>query len=107
VAWLGHDGTDLESAEPSSARNAFDVGFVNAMVVRDEGLRSAAIAKAVRIARKIRQRAKRLWALAAKLGPQLAREPADWPYCRVNTSESAQEGPCAFAETRHPVWWGR
>jgi enoyl-CoA hydratase len=85
------------------------VGLVNKVVPDDELLDSA-----MEMAQVIAGNAplsvaagKRLVQLAADLGPELAREPANWLYYPAYTSEDAQEGPRAFNEKRAPNWKGR
>jgi enoyl-CoA hydratase len=94
---------------PLSAQRAYEIGLVNKLVP-DSELRAAALEMAQVIASNAPlsvAAGKRLVQLAADLGPQLAREPADWLYIPAYTSEDAQEGPRAFNEKRAPVWKGR
>jgi len=99
----------LVTGLPLSAQRAYEVGLVNKVVPREDLLETALQMAAVIAANAPLSVAagKRLVELSADLGPRLAREPADWLYAPVYTSEDAQEGPRAFAEKREPVWKGR
>lgn len=114
LLWMIPFGIALEllmTGERISAQRAYEIGFVN-KVVKKEDL----MAEATRMAKVIRDNAPlsvkavketfykaRDMGLGCREGFQLASEL--WE--KVYQSEDAQEGPIAFAEKRKPVWKGR
>ena len=97
------------TGEPLSAQRAYELGLVNRVVPKGEGVRAAvelanvicqAAPLAVRVSKKIirtgvLQGEAELWALQGQLGAELMR------------SEDFLEGPRAFVEKRAPQWKGR
>jgi enoyl-CoA hydratase len=97
------------TGEPLSAQRAFELGLVNRVVPKGEGVRAAlelanAICQGAPLAVRLSKRVLRasvthdeqeLWALQAELGAEL------------RTSQDYLEGPRAFIEKRAPNWTGR
>ncbi len=92
--------------EPMSAKRAFDLGYVNAVVPAAQ-LMDTTLAMAQRIAANAPltvQAAREMVYLAAEMGRAAALRAATHVFDRVYRSEDAQEGPRAFAEKRAPQW---
>jgi|SRR5579859_3760137 len=97
------------TGEPLSAQRAHELGLVNRVVPKGQGVRTAvelanvicqAAPLAVRVSKKMLRSAalhgeEELWALQAQLSAELMR------------SEDYLEGPRAFIEKRAPHWQGR
>jgi enoyl-CoA hydratase/carnithine racemase len=99
----------LMTAEPISARRAYEVGLVNKVVALAD-LRTAAHEMAQRIADNapLSVRAGKAMVYATADHPlATAYELADAFYEPAYTSLDAQEGPRAFREKRRPKWLGR
>ncbi len=99
----------LLTGAPLSARRAYELGYVNAVVpaerLRVEALRLAALIAAnapltVRAARE-------LVYLSSEMGRSAGLRAAVHLFDSVYRSEDAAEGPRAFAEKRPPRWKGR
>ena len=99
----------LVTAEPISARRAYEVGLVNKVVPGGE-LRAAAQEMAAGIAANaplsVRAGKATVYA-AAEVGWTAALAEGDRLFEPVYLSEDAQEGPRAFREKRAPRWKGR
>jgi enoyl-CoA hydratase/carnithine racemase len=96
------------TGEPISARRAYEVGLVNAVVPAAD-LMSSAIELAATVARNapLTVRAtRRMVHLSAEMGRSAAWEVADELFRPVYGSSDAQEGPRAFKERRSPKWTG-
>lgn len=96
------------TGEPITARRAYEVGFVNAVVPAAD-LMSSAIELAAKVARNapLTVRAtRRMVHLSAEMGRSAAWEVADELFRPVYNSSDAQEGPRAFKEHRSPEWTG-
>jgi enoyl-CoA hydratase/carnithine racemase len=99
----------LLTAQPISARRAYEIGFVNKVVPADK-LREEAAAMARTIADMAPlsvQAAKEMIFASADRGWEEGLDFADEIYEKVYLSEDGQEGPRAFKEKRKPVWKGR
>ena len=98
----------LLTAEPISARRAYEIGLVNEVVPLDELHDTAA-----RLAGVIAQNAplsiracKALMRACAEMGVQDAWDEGDRLFEEVYLSEDGQEGPRVFREKRTPRWKG-
>ncbi len=99
----------LLTGEPLTARRAYELGFVNA-VVPGERLLDEALALAGRIARNAPltvRAARELVYLAGDMGRAAGLQAARRLFDHVYLSSDAQEGPRAFVEKRPPRWTGR
>ena len=99
----------LLTGEPLTARRAYELGFVNA-VVPAERLMDEAKALAGRIARNAPltvRAARELVYLAGDMGRAAGLQAARHLFDHVYLSSDAQEGPRAFVEKRPPRWTGR
>jgi len=97
------------TGEPLNAQRAYELGLVNRVVAKGDGVRTAVqlanmicqgAPLAVRLSKNIvrasvAQNEEELWAMQAELGAELRR------------SEDYLEGPRAFIEKRAPSWKGR
>lgn len=95
--------------EPITARRAYEIGLVNAVVPAAEVL-PAALRMAERIAANapLTVRAShRMVRLAGEMGRTAAWDVADALFEPVYSSADALEGPRAFREGRTPAWRGR
>jgi len=97
------------TAEPLAAKRAYELGFVNKIVTRDQLMPTAkAMAEIIRDNAPLSvMAAKESFYRAMDLGCESGIEKALEIYAPVYTSEDAIEGPKAFAEKRKPVWKGR
>lgn len=97
------------TAEPLTAKRAYELGFVNKIVTRDQLMATAkAMAEIIRDNAPLSvMAAKESFYRAMDLGCEAGFEKALEIYAPVYTSEDAIEGPKAFAEKRKPVWKGR
>lgn len=97
------------TAEPLTAQRAYEVGFVNKVVPRDQLMPTAkAMAEVIRDNAPLSvMAAKESFYKAMDLGCEAGFEKALDIYTAAYTSEDAVEGPKAFAEKRKPVWKGR
>lgn len=99
----------LVTGEPLSARRAYDVGFVNRLVPREE-LLEAAFAMADVIASNaplvVRASKQMVYDGQAAMGMERALEVSARAFQVVNDSADAKEGFAARAEGRAPVWRG-
>ena len=97
------------TAEPLSARRAFDLGLVNRLAAKSE-----ALAVALQLAEAIRIHAP----MALATSKRIVVESADWPsdqafdrqrsfVAAIEGSADAREGALAFVEKRAPRWTGR
>jgi enoyl-CoA hydratase len=99
----------LLTAVPLSARRAYELGYVNAVVPQDK-LRATAVEMALTIARNAPltvRAARELVYLSTEMGRSAALRTGRNLFESVYLSEDAQEGPRAFAEKRPPNWRGR
>lgn len=99
----------LLTGEPLTARRAYELGYVNA-VVPGERLMEEAKALAGRIARNAPltvRAARELVYLAGDMGRAAGLQAARHLFDHVYLSSDAQEGPRAFVEKRPPRWTGR
>jgi enoyl-CoA hydratase/carnithine racemase len=99
----------LLTGQPLTARRAYELGYVNAVVPLAD-LR----AKAMEMARTIAanapltvKAARELVYLSSEMGRSAGLRAAHHLFESVYLSEDAQEGPRAFAEKRPPKWTGR
>ena len=99
----------LLTGQPLTARRAYELGYVNAVVPLAD-LR----AKAMEMARTIAanapltvKAARELVYLSSEMGRSAGLRAAQHLFESVYLSEDAQEGPRAFAEKRPPKWTGR
>jgi enoyl-CoA hydratase/carnithine racemase len=112
LAWIVGPRIALElltTAQPISAKRAYDVGFVNRIVPYAE-LHSEAekMARAIADNAPLSVRAgKRMVYDSAEHGWEGGLDAADELWEHVYLSEDGQEGPRAFREKRSPVWQGR
>ena len=99
----------LLTAEPISARRAYEIGFVNHVVPGSEVLpRAFAMAEKIAANAPLTVRAAReLVYLSTEMGRSAATRAAQHLFEKVYLSEDAQEGPRSFREKRPPVWKGR
>jgi enoyl-CoA hydratase len=99
----------LLTGRPISARRAYEIGLVNA-VVPDGQLRETALGWAREIAANAPlsvRAAKQLVYAAGDAGGLAGISAGDAIYRSVYESDDAQEGPLAFAEGREPNWTNR
>lgn len=99
----------LLTGNPLSARRAYELGYVNALVPADR-LRAEAIRTAETIAANAPltvRAARELVYLSNEMGRSAGLRAAQHLFERVYLSEDAIEGPRAFAEKRSPLWTGR
>lgn len=99
----------LLTGQPMTARRAYELGYVNAVVAHAELMtHTLALARTIAANAPLTVRAAReLVYLCGEMGRSDAREAAQQLFESVYLSEDAQEGPRAFAEKRAPVWRGR
>ena len=99
----------LITAEPMTARRAYELGFINAVAEQDALLPTArAMAETIARNAPLTVRASlRMTRFADEMGIRAAEQVADEIFREVYLSEDAQEGPRAFREKREPVWKGR
>lgn len=99
----------LLTAEPITARRAYEIGFVNHVVPGPEVLpRAMAMAAKIAANAPLTVRAAReLVYLSTEMGRSAAQRAATHLFEKVYLSEDAQEGPRAFREKRQPAWKGR
>jgi enoyl-CoA hydratase/carnithine racemase len=112
LAWIVGPRIALElltTAQPITAQRAYEVGFVNRVVPREQLLDEAeAMARAIAENAPLSVRAgKRMVYQSASLGWEEGLDAADELWEHVYLSEDGQEGPRAFREKRKPVWQGR
>lgn len=99
----------LLTGTPLTARRAYELGYVNAVVPQAE-LRDRALAMARQIAANAPltvRAARELVYLSGEMGRIAGLRAAQHLFESVYLSEDAQEGPRAFAEKRAPRWQGR
>jgi enoyl-CoA hydratase/carnithine racemase len=110
LAWLVPPRVALQilmTAEPISARRAYEVGLVNELVPpSDLAARAQSLALAVVQNAPLSVRAAKEMVMAARRANR-AYDQADALWQHVYLSEDAQEGPRAFAEGRPPRWSGK
>ena len=97
------------TAEPITAQRAYDIGFVNRVVSREQ-LMEEAMAMAQRIVANAPLSVQYLKELAYRgldMGAQAVNSFTYHLYDRLLLSEDAKEGPRAFAEKRSPQWKGK
>ena len=112
LGWLIPPRAAIEllcTAEPISARRAYEIGLVNRVVpAADLKAATTGLAKTIAANAPLTVRAGKamIWGTAG-LSPAEAKTVADEIYEPVYASEDAQEGPRAFTEKRPPRWQGR
>lgn len=97
------------TAQPITAQRAYEIGFVNHVVVDD-----AVLAKALEMAQAIiagaplfGSAAKRMVRAAAGVSVEEGLRASEAIFEPIYSSEDAREGPLAFREKRRPNWRGR
>jgi enoyl-CoA hydratase/carnithine racemase len=98
----------LMTGNPITARRAYEIGFVNHLVPREEVLQKAfSVAQDIVAAAPLTVKAVRdSIYLAAEMGRTAALRTAWHVFEPVYRSEDTYEGPRAFREGRKPVWKG-
>lgn len=99
----------LLTGKPIGARRLYELGYVNAVVPKNE-LLGAATEMALSIARNAPltvRAARELVYMSTEMGRSAALRAARHLFESVYLSEDAQEGPRAFAQKRLPEWRGR
>lgn len=97
------------TARPITARRAYELGYVNEVVPREDLLDSAlAMARNISANAPLTVKAAReLVYLSTEMGRSAGLRAAHHLFESVYLSADAQEGPRAFAEKRTPRWQGR